>query len=100
MFLVVDVTVSDQTGANVTGVTQPSLRELNRGNQSIVFVCLCVEATWFQGVVCVKLAMAIATSFPPNESSSYVLPGSTTPLVTMEMLSEGGSNGFHTAWIP
>jgi hypothetical protein len=29
-----------------------------------------------------------------------MLPGSTTPPVTREMLSEGGSNGFHIAWIP
>ncbi len=29
-----------------------------------------------------------------------VASGSTTPPVTREMLSEGGSNGFHVAWIP
>ncbi len=44
--------------------------------------------------------MTIATSFPPVEASPYVLPGSTTPLVTREMLSQGGSNGFHIAWTP
>jgi hypothetical protein len=47
---------------------------------------------------CVTLEMTITTSFPPAESSLYVLPGSTTAPVTRKMLSEGGSNGFHVAW--
>ncbi len=63
-------------------------------------VCVCVEAIWFRGVVCCEAAIPIANSCLPKESSLYVLPGSTTPPVTREMLSEGCSNGFHVAWIP
>jgi hypothetical protein len=53
-----------------------------------------------RGQCVVKLAIPTANSCPPRKSSPYVLPGSTTPPVTKAMLSEGGSNRFHVAWIP